>query len=102
MRWTYAYDPHIWPPLVTAILPAILGQYGWQRRNFPGAKPFTILCLFAFLWAVGSILEISATDFTAKIFWIKFQAIWQIPTTTVLPWFVLDYAGNFLRISPDP
>ncbi len=93
MSWSYAYDPHIWPALITAILTAILGWYGWQRRNFSGAKPFAILCLFAFLWAVGCVFEISAIDFSAKIFWIKFQAIWQLPEATTWPWFVLIYAG---------
>jgi signal transduction histidine kinase len=93
MTWSYTYDPQIWPALVTAILTAVLGWYGWQRRNIPGAKPFTMLCLFAFLWAVGCILEVSATDFFTKIFWIKFQGIWQAPEATTWPWFVLVYAG---------
>jgi PAS domain S-box-containing protein len=93
MSWAYSYDPEVWPSLVTAVVVAILGWYGWQRRSFPGAKPFTIFCLFAFLWAAGSVFEIQATDFSTKIGWIKFQAVWQIPTATALPWFVLEYAG---------
>lgn len=93
MSWSYTYDPHLWPPLITAMLLAILGWYGWQRRNLSGAKPFIILCLFAFLWAVGAIFETSATDFSAKVFWTKFQGIWQIPTATAMPWFVLELAG---------
>ncbi len=93
MIGSYTYDPHVWPALITAILTAILGWYGWQRRNFPAAKPFAILCLFAFLWAVGCLLEVSTTDFSAKIFWIKFQGIWQMPEATTWPWFVLVYAG---------
>jgi signal transduction histidine kinase len=93
MSWSYAYDPQIWPALVTAILTAILGWYGWQRRNISGAKPFAVLCLFAFLWSVGCIFEISSTDFSTQIFWIKFQGIWQMPEATTWPWFVLVYAG---------
>lgn len=93
MSWSYTYDPQIWPAITTAILTAVLGWYGWQRRNFAGAKPFTLLCLFAFLWAVGCALEVSATDFSTQIFWIKFQAIWQMPEATTWPWFVLAYAG---------
>jgi PAS domain S-box-containing protein len=93
MAWSYTYDPQIWPAIVTAILTAVLGWYGWQRRNFSGAKPFVFLCLFSFLWAVGCILELSATDFSNKTFWIRFQAIWQVPEATTWPWFVLAYAG---------
>ena len=93
MSWSYAYDPQIWPALITAILTAILGWYGWQRRNVSGAKPFVIICLFAFLWAVGSIFEIAAIDLSAKIFWIKFQGIWQLPEAYSWLWFVLVYAG---------
>ncbi len=93
MSWSYTYDPHLWPPLITAILTAMLGWYGWQRRNFSGSKPFIILCLFAFFWAVGSIFETTAIDFPTKVFWIKFQAMWQIPAATALLWFVLEFAG---------
>jgi hypothetical protein len=93
MSWPFIYDPHIWPPLITAILTAILGWYGWQRRNFPGAKPFIFICLFAFLWAFGSIFETASADFSTQVFWIKFQAMWQIPAATALPWFVLEFAG---------
>jgi PAS domain S-box-containing protein len=93
MSWSYTYDPHLWPPLVTAALTATLGWYGWQRRNFSGAKPFIILCLFALLWSVGAIFETSATDFSAKVFWTKFQGIWQIPAATALPWSALELAG---------
>jgi len=93
MSWPYIYDPHLWPPLVTAILTIVLGWYGWRRRNILGARPFAVLCLFALLWAIGSILEASAADFYTKVFWIKFQAIWQLPTATAILCFVLEYAG---------
>jgi PAS domain S-box-containing protein len=93
MIWSYAYVPQIWPAILTVVLTAILGWYGWQRRNFPGARPFVFLCLFAFLWSVGCVLELSAADFSTKIFWIKFQGIWQLPEATTWPWFVLEYAG---------
>lgn len=93
MSWPFAYDPHVWPALLTAALTAVLGWYGWQRRRFPGAIPFAFVCLFAFLWAVGSGFETSATQFSSKIFWIKFQGVWQAPEATTWLWFVLEYAG---------
>jgi PAS domain S-box-containing protein len=93
MNWLYTYDPHLWPPLITAALTAVLGWHGWQRRNFPGSKPIIILCLFAFLWAVGSIFETSAIAFSTKVFWVKFQGISQLPVATAMLWSVLELAG---------
>ncbi len=93
MDGSYIYNPDIWPPLITAVLMIVLAWYGLSRRKVPGARPFAVLCLSASLWAVGSLLEISAADFSAKVFWIKFQAVWQLPVATTLPYFALVYAG---------
>lgn len=93
MSWSYTYNPDIWPPLVTAILMIVLAWYGLRRHKVPGAKPFTVLCISASLWAISSLLEISAADFSTKVFWIKFQATWQLAVATALPCFVLEYAG---------
>jgi PAS domain-containing protein len=43
--------------------------------------------------ALGVILERSAEDFSTKVFWIKFIAIWQQPLSTSITCFVLQYAG---------
>jgi PAS domain S-box-containing protein len=88
------YDPHLWPPLITTVLTIMLGWYSWRRRHLPGARPFAIVCLFASLWAVGSTLEMSAADFSTQVFWVRFQAAWQLPTATALLCFVLEYAGS--------
>ena len=45
------------------------------------------------LWAIGASLGIAAVDFSTKVFWIKFTALWQIPTVTALSFFFLEYAG---------
>lgn len=39
------------------------------------------------------ILELSAVDFSTKVFWVKFQAIWQLPVGATVACFVLQYAG---------
>jgi PAS domain S-box-containing protein len=93
MSWSYTYDPHLWPALIVVAMVTYLGWYSWQRRSIPAAKPFAIICLFAWLWAAGSALQIAAVDFSSRVFWIKFQAIWHLPTATALPCFVLSYAG---------
>jgi PAS domain S-box-containing protein len=88
-----SYDPHIWPALITIALMAFLSIYSWRRRNVPGARPFAIGSLFAVFWAIGTVLEISAVDFSTGVFWVKFQVVWQLPTATALFCFILEYAG---------
>ena len=93
MSWTYAYSPDIWPALIALTLAISLGTYSWRRRNIPAAKPFSIACLFGFLWTLGVILEISAVDFSTKVFWVKFSTIWQLPSSTTIACFILQFAG---------
>jgi PAS domain S-box-containing protein len=92
MNNLYTYDPHLWPALLSLALAVFLGYYSWSRRKMPGATAFAFACLFGALWALGTILEISATDFSTRIFWIKFQTIWQLPSATAIFCFVLVYA----------
>lgn len=93
MSWYYASSQDLWPAMISVALTIILGLYSWHRRNVPGAKAFAIGCFFAMLWAIGTSLEIAALDFSTKVFWVKFHALWQIPTVTALCWFFLKYAG---------
>ncbi|MDW7657905.1 MAG: histidine kinase N-terminal 7TM domain-containing protein [Bacillota bacterium] len=93
MTWYYAYNQDLWPAMISVVLSIILGIYSWNRRNVPGAKAFAIGCFFAMLWAIGSSLEIAAVDFSTKVFWLKFHALWQIPVVTALSCFFLAYAG---------
>jgi signal transduction histidine kinase len=93
MMWSYSYDPQVWPALITLASVAVLGWYGWGRRAVSGATPFAVGCFFAFLWASGTALEILAVDFSTQVFWVKFQAAWQLPTVTAFTCFILAYAG---------
>jgi PAS domain S-box-containing protein len=79
--------------MISVALTIFLGIYSWNRRNVHGAKAFAIGCLFAMLWGIGSSLEIAALNFSTKVFWMKFHALWQIPTVTALNIFFLEYAG---------
>jgi PAS domain S-box-containing protein len=45
------------------------------------------------MWVIGSFLEIAALDFSTKVIWLKFHALWQIPMVTALSCFFLEYAG---------
>lgn len=56
------------------------------------ARPFAVACVFGGFWTIGVIMELSAINYATQIFWIKFQAIWQLPAVTTITCFVLRYA----------
>lgn len=101
MSWSYSLDPQMWPSLAIVALTCALGGYSWRRRRELGAFPFAVACLFATLWALGSVLEISAADPSAKVFWYSFKAAWLLPTVCAVTGFVLQYArvGHWLTRS---
>ncbi len=98
MTGTYQYTPYIWPMLASPALLLVLAGYAWRHRSVPGAAPFVALVSGIVPWAVGAALEVAAVEPAAKIFWYKFQSVWQLPAATATLWFALDYAdlGRFL------
>jgi signal transduction histidine kinase len=93
MSWSYSYHSDIWPALITLFLTIYLGLYSWRRRYIPAAKPFTMACILGSFWTLGVILEILAVNYPAKVFWVKFQAIWQLPVGAIMTCFFLEFAG---------
>ena len=93
MSYSYSYNSDIWPALITLATTTYLGAYSWRRRHIPAAKPFAVACLLGGFWTLGVILELAAVDFPTKVFWVKFQAIWQLPVGTAITCFILQYAG---------
>ncbi|UCD99710.1 MAG: PAS domain S-box protein, partial [Chloroflexota bacterium] len=92
MTWSYVYTPHIWPSVFTTLLLIVLASYAWYHRSVPGALPFAIGCLAGALWMAGYGMEVAAIGTAGKIFWVKFQAIWQLPGVTAITCFILEYA----------
>ena len=92
MSWNYAYTPNIWPSFLTVLLLLTLAIYSGRKRNMPGAVPFTIGSLLAGLWVAGSVFRHAAVDVETKIFWYKFESLWQLAASTAITCFVLDYA----------
>ena len=74
------------------LLILVLGVYSFRNRHLPGALPFSIGCMLGALWSLGSILEFAAVDISLKIFWRKFQVIYQLPSATAITCFLLEYA----------
>lgn len=95
----YTYTPGIWLLLGTIPLMLALATYSWRRRSVTSALPFPRALLVGVLWAAGSTLEYAAVNLAAKITWLKFEIAWQLPTTSSIPCFVLEYAwlGRWLR-----
>jgi signal transduction histidine kinase len=98
MNGHYTYTPYIWPSFVTVLLLIALAAYSWHRRSEPGALPFSIGSLLAALWVAGIVMEVAAVNVVTKIFWVKVQAIWQLPAVTAVACFVLEYTwpGHWL------
>jgi PAS domain S-box-containing protein len=92
MTRNYAYTPQIWPSVLAISLFITLAVFTRRRMRVPGAIPFLIACLFAALWAAGSLMEFAAVDAPTKIFWIKVQAGFQLPYATAITCFFLEYA----------
>src|SRR6266540_1793441 len=92
MAWPYVYSPDIWLPLFTFFLLIALCAYSLRRRSVPDALPFAIGSLLTALWAFGSVMQYAAIDLEVKTTWVKFQAIWQVPATTAITCFILEFA----------
>ena len=92
MAWRLEYTPYAWPAIASAAFTAALAGYAWRHRSVAGALPLVGLMVCGGLWALGSALEMASTDLAAKIFWAKFQAVWQPAMVTAGLWFALEYA----------
>lgn len=90
---SYVYSAYLWPSFVSTVLVAALAWYGWRHRTMRAALPFAVACLFAVAWSIGSMLETAAVDPDAKVFWLKFVTLWQLPLVTAATCFLLQYVG---------
>lgn len=83
---------------LSAIIALWLAFYALQRRTVPGALPFTLILLGAFVWAGGYFVELIAPSLEAKIFWdnVQFLGTDALATGSVL--FALAYTGRLARM----
>ncbi|MFU8826464.1 MAG: histidine kinase N-terminal 7TM domain-containing protein [Brevefilum sp.] len=92
MNFPFAFAPNILPSVIAILIFILMALYSIKNRGVPGAMPFAFACLFGMFWSLGLILEISAVALETKIFWHKFMVMWQLPTTTAITCFILEYA----------
>ena len=84
--------PYILPAILTILLLVGLAVYSWLHRSVSGAFQFAIGSLIAVLWLSASVMEFVALTPEAKIFWMMFQAVCQLPAITANTCFLLEYA----------
>lgn len=92
MSASYVFLANIWPSIIATLFMLVLAVYSFRHRYEPGALPFYIACVLGLLWALGSLCEYAAVDISLKIFWRKFQVIFQLPAATAITCFLLEYA----------
>ena len=88
---------HIWAFLVAFTLLPSLSIYTWHRRHVPGARAFIAQTSFTTIWIFGIAMQLVSKDVQSRIFWMKFESLWQMPATVAALCFALEYA-NFERI----
>jgi PAS domain S-box-containing protein len=86
---TYVYTPYIWPFIGTIIMNLLMITHIFKKRRMDGATEFIITLFCCSLWCVGTIMETSATDLRAKLFWAKISCPAHVFAT--LTWFVMTF-----------
>ncbi|KUO71261.1 MAG: hypothetical protein APF77_19650 [Clostridia bacterium BRH_c25] len=70
----FRYNSYIWILIASSAVTLSLGMYALLRRNNSrGAKSFILSMLVLTIWSLGNALEMSAIDFSTKLFWANIQ-----------------------------
>ncbi len=94
MGGSYAYTPHLLPPLATAVLLATLAGYSWQRRNdLPAALLLAVATLSAAILMLVSACEVAAVAPAAILAWYQARGVAALVAVTTIMFFVLEYVS---------
>ena len=85
------FSSHILASIIGILIVAALVAYSFKQRDMPGAMAFCVACTLGLLWLLGMIFEDITPVLDAKIFWRKFQVMWQLPSATAVTIFLLEY-----------
>lgn len=88
------FSSHIITSVLASLIVAALAAYSFRQRDMPGALAFSIACTLGLLWLLGMIFEDVAPAVETKIFWRKFQAMWQLSSATAITIFLLEFAQH--------
>lgn len=70
----YRYIPYIWLLIVSAFVSLALGVYALlMKRKARGVTAFVFSMFVVTIWSAGNALEMSAVDFSTKLFWANIQ-----------------------------
>jgi PAS domain S-box-containing protein len=70
----FQYIPYIWPLFTSAFISLSLGIYALlRRRNAKGVVSFILSMFVVTIWSFSNALEMSAVEFTTKLFWANMQ-----------------------------
>jgi len=84
---------YIIPFVISAVVLAILGIYGWFHRVRAAALAFSIAMFCMLFWTVGFIIEIISVELAVKVFWSNVQFIGIAFTPVALLIMVIYYLG---------
>ncbi len=92
--WFHAADMIPLTLLLVAGLYAVLGLYGWHRRESPVGRIFTWLMAAMAVWSLGYGMEVFAGSLPQKIFWaeVEYPGIAAAPVLWLA--FALEYTGR--------
>ncbi|MEJ5224638.1 MAG: histidine kinase N-terminal 7TM domain-containing protein [Anaerolineales bacterium] len=84
-------------PAFATIINILLAWFSWRKRHAEGALAFALVMLAAAIWSAGNAFELSATDLSLKIFWMKFEylGILLLPAAWLI--FALQYTGKKIK-----
>lgn len=96
----WQWSPYIVPLLVAAAVSAALAVYAWQRRPTPGATWFALLMLAVAEWSLTYALELSSSDLSAKVLWVKVEYVGIVTLPVAWLAFALQYTGHDKWLTP--
>jgi signal transduction histidine kinase len=84
--------------LVPALIAAELALYGWQRRQFNAAVPFSMLMAAIAFWSICHTLSAASSTFASTLFWAQLQYGGIVLVAPLWLLFALAYHGTQSQI----
>src|SRR5256885_11081418 len=86
--------------LASAAPSAALAIYGWQRGQYPGARPFSLLMVALAFWSSCHALSVAGPAFENTLFWAQVQYGGIVLVGPLWLLFALAYADRWPWATP--